>query len=265
VLGVVDRVRSGARVVALKAAKAADTDAAVEALRAGKPAPRSTEPAAEKRWNDAERHLTVVSLALRKEREALAADVVARASEITADLAAKEDAGDTLIDQKLTEIDELLSEKAAIRSHGDFVRKGATGSVGSRQRVGERELRTLRAAVAMQDRATDREEYLRNYDAWKELVDRACASVPWRAKQGLGGEELTALHDAAIEAEIERMTEAGEDVPTPTSIKWAQKLGTGRSPRGQGTGWAGMPKVEPVEMEPDLESAKARHRDIVRA
>ena len=242
---------------ALKASKQADIAVGAEALRTGSTPPDPSEPAAQAALDDAERHLDIVTLALREECKAQQEDIAMRADAITADLAAREDAGDARIAALLDEVDELLIEKSAIRAHRDFVRGGAVGVVGRRKRVGEVELRTLHAAVAQGDGETQRDAWLRNYDAWKALVERAHATVPARARVGLALDQLTGLLDGAVEAEVARLSEAGEDVPTPTTVKWGQRLGIGK--------WAGLPKSELTPMPPDEDSAESRHRDLVRA
>jgi hypothetical protein len=254
---------------ALKRAKADDIDAAVEAMRAGATAPESTEAAAEKRWNEAERHLTVVSLALKAERQALTADITSRSDEIVSTLAKAEDGLTEGIDSAITGIEAMLAERASIIAHRMWVRSGATGSVGMRRDAGEGELRALRAAVAESGGgAFDKEVYLRNYDAWTALVERASATVPYAdripVRDVVSGFSVVPEVDAAIEREVERLEEAGEPVPTPTSIKWAQKLGSAVKPKGEGMGWQHQTQPVPTVMEPDTDSAAARHSDNVK-
>ncbi len=254
---------------AVKHARGADIAAGAEHLRNpnGDKPPALTEPKLQKRLDDTEREFAILALALRQEQEALTADIVSRSDDITADLAAKEDAGDIAIAEHLDAVTALLEEKAELRSHGDHVRAGATGNVGKRKVTAESELRTLRVAVAMSDTASSREELLRNYDAWTDLVDRATRTVRHEDRipdrDPLTGDMTVPACDEAIEAEVERLTEAGEPVPTPTSIKWVKKLGTSVKPKGQGTGFAKEVRQVPVVMPPDLDSADARHKDLV--
>jgi hypothetical protein len=240
----------------LKAAKATDTNAQVEALRAGATAPKATEPRVEAAWNEAERTLTIVSLALAAERQALSQDICSRADAITTDLAQREDALATTIEDALTDIEAALQERADISAHRTWVRNGATGSVGSRRPAASLAVRDLRLAIASQDKAIDREAYLRNYDAWADLVKAAHSGITQAWRDAHSGEEVTAAGDAAIEREVERREEAGEDVPTPTSFKWGQKLGIGK--------FSGL-REEALPVEPDLDSEKARHSDLVKS
>jgi hypothetical protein len=102
---------------ALKAAKQADVAAGAEALRAGSKPPDATEPDAQRALDDAERHFEVVTLALTREREALHADIAQRDGEIRASLAKAQDEADEAILSALTQVEDLLHERAEVKAH----------------------------------------------------------------------------------------------------------------------------------------------------
>jgi hypothetical protein len=258
----------------LRLTKAADVNDAAEALRAGATAPKPKEPAAQKKLDDAERHVAVVSQALRAEREALSADIAQRSDEIRASLAKAEDDADEAILTLAGEIEDLLHERAEVKAHvlwlddtsrpvGRYSVQGLDALAGLRAQLGDE----AGSATSRHQAKLDHEARV---DAWNALVQRAKATVP--ASQILPvedrysdtGRSYPAL-DAAIEREYERMIEAGETPPSPVTVKWVKKLGTGAKPKGKGTGWTKDPRPEPSEMPPDTQSAAARRADLVRA
>jgi hypothetical protein len=259
---------------ALKAARAADIAAGAESLRAGSKTPAPTEPDAQKALTDAERHLEVVALALAKEREALAADLASRGDEIRATLAKAEDEADEAILSALTQIEDLLHERAAIRAHVHWL-DDTSRTVGRYNVAGVDALAGLRAQLGDEPgNATSRRQAQLDHEArveaWNALVQRARATVPvsqivpvsdWEAESG----KVYPALNAAIEREYDRMIEAGETPPAPVTTKWIKKLGTGAKPKGQGTGFAKEPRPELTPMPPDTDSAEARSKDLVRS
>jgi hypothetical protein len=251
---------------ALKAAKVADVAAGAEALRKGSKAPTLTEPEAQKAYDDAARTFEVVTLALRKEREALVEDIASRSDEIRATLAKAEDEADEAILTLAGEIEELLRERAEVKAHVIWLEDPAR-QIGNAPVVGLEALTALRTQLGKEpgtasSRQQEKADHDRRTDEWNALVQRAVRGHSFEANS----QEYRELEtEGAIEAEIERMQEAGEDVPRPTNRKWLQKLGLTAKPKGQGTGWARLPKVVPTTLTPDTDSAEARRRDLVPA
>jgi hypothetical protein len=259
---------------ALKAARAADLAAGADALRDGSKAPTLTEPEAQKALADAERHLEVVALALTKEREALNADLAQRSDEIRASLAKAEDDADEAILSALTQVEDLLHERAEIKAHVHWL-DDTSRQVGRYNVAGLDALAGLRAQLGDEPgNATSKRQAKLDHearvDAWNALTQRARATVPSsqlvpvRDEYSDAGKTYPAL-DAAIEREYERMIEAGETPPEPVVAKWVKKLGTGAKPKGKGTGWARDPRPELTPMPPDTDSAEVRSGDLVKS
>lgn len=258
---------------ALRAARAADIAAGAESLRTGAKTPAPTEPDAQRALTDAERHLEVVALALTKEREALNADLAQRSDEIRANLASAEDDADEAILSALTQVEDLLHERADVRAHVIWL-DDTSRQVGRYNVPGLDALAGLRAQLGDEpgnatSRRQEKLDHEARVDAWNALVQRARATVPSsqmlpvRDDYSDAGKTYPAL-DEAIEREYDRMIEAGETPPAPVAAKWVKKLGTAAKPKGQGTGWAKEPRAELTPMPPDTDSADARSRDIVR-
>jgi hypothetical protein len=250
---------------ALRAARAADIAAGAESLRTGAKAPTLTEPDAQKALTDAERHLEIVALALAKEREALNADLAQRSDEIRASLATAEDEADEAILSALTQVEDLLHERAEVRAHVNWL-DDTSRQVGRYNVAGLDALAGLRAQLGDEpgSATSKRQEKLDHdarVDAWNALTQRARATVP--ASQLVPVEDVSnpsgktypAL-DAAIEREYQRMIDAGETPPKPVVAKWIKKFGTGA--------WAKDPTPELTPMPPDTDSAEARRSDIER-
>ncbi len=258
---------------ALKAARAADLAAGAEALRAGSKTPAPTEPDAQKALTDAERHFEVVALALTGEREALNADLASRSDKIRASLAKAEDDADEAILSALTQVEDLLHERAEIKAHVHWL-DDTSRQVGRYNVQGLDALAGLRAQLGDEPgNATSRRQAQLDHEArieaWNALTQRARATVPSSQLVPVedvdnpSGKSYPAL-DAAIEREYERMIEAGETPPAPVVVRWIKKLGTGAKPKGKGTGWAKDPSPELTHMPPDEDSAESRSRDINR-
>jgi hypothetical protein len=259
---------------ALKAAKQADIAAGAEALRTGSKPPALKEPDAQEALKWAERHLEVVTLALTNEREALHADIAQRDGEIRASLAKAHDEADEAIMAAVTQIEDLLHERAEIDAHVLWL-DDTTRSVGRIIVSGLNALAALRTQLGDKPGSTTSKRQAKldheaRVEAWNALVARAKATVPQsqlvpvRDDYSDTGKTYPAL-DQAIEDEVERMQEAGETPPAPVTIKWVKKLGTTAKPKGQGTGWAKEPRPELTAMPPDEDSAEARRADLVRS
>jgi hypothetical protein len=258
----------------LRDAKAADLAAGAEALRAGTEPPHPTEPEAQRALADAERHLEIVTLALTKEREALAADLASRSDEIRASLAKTEDGVDEAVLSILVQLEDLLHERAEIKAHVHWL-DDTSRPVGRYNVSGLNALAGLRAQLGHEPgRASSRYQAQLDHearvDAWNALVRRAKATVPASElvpvidPYDASGKSYPAL-DAAIEREYERMIEAGETPPAPVVKKWMQKLGTGAKPKGKGTGWASDPRPVLTDMPPDTEWSEARSEDLMKS
>lgn len=263
-----------AAVTGVRDARAADVAAGAEALRSGSNPPEPTEPDAQEALDDAERHLEVVALALRTEREALQADIAQRSDEIRASLAKAEDDADEAILTLLTQVEDLLHERATIKAHvawlddtsrsvGRYNVPGLNAVAGVREQLGDKPGNATSERQAKLDHEA-------RVEAWNALVARARATVrtseliPVIDPYDASGKSYPAL-DAAIEREYERMVEAGETPPVPVVQKWMQKLGIGAKPRGQGTGWSSLRAGGATEMPPDTKSAEARRMDLVKS
>jgi hypothetical protein len=258
----------------LKAARAADIAAGAECLRTGAKTPAPTEPDAQKVLADAERHFEVVSLALTKEREALAADLASRSDEIRASLATAEDDADEAILAALAQVEDLLHERAEIKAHVHWL-DDTSRAVGRHNVQGLDALAGLRAQLGDEpgsatSRRQEKLDHEARTEAWNALVQRARATVPTSQLVPVedidnpSGKSYPAL-DAAIEREYERMIEAGETPPAPVVVRWVKRLGTAVKPKGKGTGWARDPRPELTPMPPDTNSAEARRSDLVRS
>jgi len=257
-------------VEALAQTKRDDLDNAAVALRAGVAAPKPKEPQAAKQLADADRRLAVVTLAVKGEREAWTGDLAARDTEIRTKLAEAEDATDEALTALIAEAEAILAERDEIRAHVVWL-DNTSRNIGNR-RVGADPLVALRAAVGKQS-VTNSLQGKRDHEArvaaWNALVQRATATVPDGQRLPVldgtsdSGKSYPAI-DKAIEREIERMEEAGEEVPVPVTKKWMQRLGTTAKPKGKGTGWSPMP-VEKTDMPPDTDSAEARRKDLVKS
>lgn len=262
-----------AAATALRDAKRADLAAGAEALRTGSAPPDLTEPDAQRALQDAERHLEVVTLALSTEREALHGDIARRVGDIRASLAKAQDDADEAIFATVTQIEDLLHERAEIKAHvlwlddttravGRIIVPGLNAIAALREQLGDRP----GSATSEHQAKLDHEARV---DAWNALVSRAKATVsrsqlvPVRDDYSDTGKTYPEL-DAAIEREYDRMIEAGETPPTPVTVKWVKKLGTTAKPKGQGTGWAKEPRAELAPMPPDETSVVARHADLVK-
>jgi hypothetical protein len=236
-----NQVRAGVAVrdaaaQSVKDAKTADTDALSEHFRKrdGGKQPTLKEPKAEGALADSERQLKALKLALRKETDALVADVQSREDTIRASLAEAEDTIDGEVQGVLDDISGLLSAKSEIRAHRDWLRDPSR-AVGRREISGLRELTALRSAATGQDAESAKDAWIKRCDAWNALVKRATTGYD-RGRSA--GDVAHAEIDQRIEAEVARMLEAGEEVPMPTIAKWAQKLGMAVKPKGAGTGLA---------------------------
>jgi hypothetical protein len=249
---------------ALRQAKRTDIDDAAEALRAGATAPEPKEPAAQKRVDDATRHLAIVTQALIAERKAWTDDLKARDADIRMKLAEAEDATNEALRTLIAEAEGVLDERADIRAHVEWL--DDTSRNLSKRRVGNDPLASLRAAVSAEPGGLSRymiekREHEARVQAWNELTQRAARMVP--ADQRIPVLDATTDRgvtvpqiDAAIEREIERMINAGEEVPVPVTKKWMQRLGTGKHK------WSHIP-VEKTGMPPDTEIAETRRKDLV--
>ncbi|HEV3318879.1 MAG TPA: hypothetical protein VG053_03975 [Solirubrobacteraceae bacterium] len=250
---------------ALRLAKRTDINDAAEALRAGAEAPEP-KPQATKSLEDAERHLAIVTQALIAERKAWIADLKARDADIRMKLAEAEDATNEALRTLIAEAEGVLDERADIRAHVEWL--DDTSRNISKRRVGPDPLASLRAAISAEPGGLsgymiEKREHEARVHAWNELAKRAAATVPADQRlpvlDGSSDSGVTVPQiDAAIEREIERMIEAGEEVPVPVTKKWMQRLGTGKHK------WAHIP-VEKTTMPPDTESAEARRGDLVKA
>jgi hypothetical protein len=249
-----------AAITAVRDAKVADVAAGAAALRAGEKQPTPKEPKAQKSVQDAERHLEIVTLALKAEREAFAAEIASRRDEIMAVLAAAEDEADATILKLADELDDLLHERAEVKAHVIWL-EDPSPQVGSFRVAGIEAVAALRSQLGNEpgtasDRQQEKIDRERRVDEWNALVRRATRTHKFVADWP----EYRALEvEQAIEAEVERMQAAGETVPVPTNIKWKQKLGmTEHKPKGQGTGWASLPRVEVTPPYSDRDSGEAR-------
>lgn len=257
-----------AAIAELRDAKAADVAAGAEALRAGTEPPSPAEPEAREALQDVERHLEIVTLALAKEREALATDLASRSDEIRAALAKAEDGVDEAVLSILVQLEDLLHERAEIKAHvhwlddtsrpvGRYNVSGIDALAGLRTQLGDE---PGKASSKYQERL----DHERRVEEWNTLVTRAARTLD-RSRMSSDVQVRRIELDGAIEAEIDRMTEAGEEVPRPTNWKWLQRLGLAAKPKGKGTGWARLPKEVPTVMPPDTESAEARRGDLVKS
>lgn len=249
---------------ALRLAKRSDIDEAAEALRAGAAAPKPKEPQAAKSLEDAERHLAIVTQAMIAERKAWTDDLKQRDADIRMKLAEAEDATNEALRTLIAEAEGVLDERADIRAHVEWL-EDTSRSI-SKRRVGPEPLASLRAAISAEPGGLSRymiekREHEARVEAWNELTQRAARTVPADQRipvldastdRGVTVPQI----DAAIEREIERMIEAGEEVPVPVTKKWMQRLGTGKHK------WAHIP-VEKTTMPPDTDSAEARRGDLV--
>ncbi len=210
----------------LRAAKSHDIEAAAEGLRAGATnGAKATEPAAEKKWNAAERHLTVVTLALRKEREALTADILGRRSDIVASLVAREDQASAEIDEALETVVRRTAERDELRATRTWLDADCQGTVGQSIPRGAREVEALRVALAPNVSATYAQAAKRDIEVWNAFVERAVADVRRVPDPDGGFTEYTHRRDNAIEDAWLALPE--EERPKPTAEKWQARLGTG--------------------------------------
>ncbi len=253
---------------AVKVAKRADLEDAAEALRAGAAAPKPTEPAAQKTLDNANRNFEIVTLALKTERSAWTDDLAVRDKDIRMKLAEAEDACNEALAALVTEAEAVLAERDEIQAYGRWL--DDTSRNLSLRRVGADPLTGLRKAInpAVQvNSVQERRDYEARIDAWNAFVNRVAATVPMDRRVPMldatsdSGQTTPAI-DAAIEREIDRMTEAGEEVPVPVTKKWMQRLGTTAKPKGKGTGWSPLSRPVPTDMPPDTESAEGRRLDI---
>jgi hypothetical protein len=211
-------------------AQSIDTHNAAVALREGGSAPAPK--ASAKKLDEATRNVEVAREALAQEKAEFVADVEARKDDLSMELAQEQDRLQTAALAALDNAERLLGERAHARSVQDWL-ANPSGRVGKRRTAGAKELKALREVIDAGDGgATYKERQNRAVDEWKDIVERAKATVPSADRvpvfdRNLGHSTVPAI-DAAIEREVARMQEAGEPLPESIPKKWCQKLHLGR-------------------------------------
>lgn len=255
----------------LREARRSDISAEAQAVRSGAAKPTPTEPDAQKRLDAAARNLEVLTRAVTDERELWMADLHVRDDEIRQNLAAAEDAADDALTALIAEAEDRLAERDEIRAYREWL--DDTSRKLSTRRVGNDPLAELRKAVkpgVLVNSLEERRAYEARVDAWNAFVSEIARQIPADQKVPVldgysdSGTSYPAI-DEAIEREITRREEAGEEVPVPVTKKWMQRLGTTAKPKGKGTGWSQLNKAVPTVMSPDTDSVEARRGDLVKA
>ncbi len=215
---------------AYTSAQRIDTHEAAKALREGRTAPAPK--ASPKKLDEATRNVEVAREALAQEKAEFIEGIEACRDDLGAQLAQRmdrEQAGALrMIDAAELCLTHLAEEHAAKDWLADPSRR-----VGTRRIPGAKELKALREVIAAGDGgASYKERQNKAVDEWTAIVERAKATVPHDRRvpvfdSNLGHSTVPAI-DAAIEAEVARMQEAGEPLPESIPKKWCQKLHIGR-------------------------------------
>jgi len=234
----VSRLEVEARESNVRAALAADTDAAANARReraAGGDAEATerTEPAAQAALAQAERELAAARAAVTGEAAEFALHIGETRSVILARSTEAESGAVVVARQALDELEKALEAREIARMVRSWLDRPVTDAtvhgLGNLRPVCRDEIATITRTLDAEGVRDTRAEQDANRAAWDALVARARASVPQELREDAvldprTGSKTVPAVDAAIEAEVEQLRRAGEPVPRPTSEKWQRRI-----------------------------------------